>query len=161
MKLSHLPLLLFLLICTSAHAQVSDSLWCDHLAEIIKCVSTHTFTDRISKDLSDSTAIPAFIPELRLSKSKYELIKKEYNKVSYECYFYTQEMNDQRLQKQFVDWYKKIKSCLPQWEEARLPNANNVFFTFDDYFFTNSEDETAVRLDIIKDNGFQVRIRIF
>jgi curved DNA-binding protein CbpA len=149
-------------VCVNAQqAAISDSLWCDHLNEIIKCASIDEITDRIGKGIRDSDFIPAFAPSLKLSRSPTESIKKEYGKISYECYLYSGSAADKKLEDQYKWWYKKIKACLYLWEEARLKNGDTSISVPDDYFFTNSEDETSVRLDLIKDYGYHVRLRIF
>ena len=167
MNIKHLIFFLCLSSYSFGRAQahkpsmISDSLWYDHLNELIKCASTDQITERISKTLTDSSYIAAFKPSLRLTNSPSELIKKEYNKVSYSCYLYTSEKIDDKLQKHFLDWYAKIKKGLTLWSEARLKNNDTTLTVPDDYFFTNSEDETAVRLDIYQDKGYHVRLRIF
>jgi hypothetical protein len=139
----------------------NDSLWCDHLNEIIKCASLDEITERISNNINDSSFIPAFRPDLHLLNSNTELIKKEYGKVSYEAYLYAEEKPNDKLLKHFSESYEKIKACLLPWEVARLKNSDASLSVPDDYFFTNSEDDTTVRLDIIKDHGYHVRLRIF
>jgi hypothetical protein len=166
MNVRHLLFIILLTIygASSVHAQkqsaISDSLWCDHLNEIIKCASIDEITDRIGN--KDSSYINGRRPYLRLSNAPIEFIQKEYGKVNYVCYLYTGKEPDKELEKQFIHWYKKIKDCLSPWEVSRLKNADPYSPTVpDDYFFTNSEDETSVRLDIVKDKGYSVRLWIF
>ena len=141
-------------------AVISDSLWCNNLNEIIKCASIDEITERIGN--KDSSYLNGRRPYLRLSNAKIEFIEKRYDKVSYVCYLYTGKAPDKELEKQFDFWYKKIKACLAPWEEARLKNGDPYSpDVADDYFFTNSEDETSVRLDLIKDGGYSVRLRIY
>jgi hypothetical protein len=164
MNLKHLLLFVILLPVYKVEAQkqisISDSLWCDHLNEIIKCASIDIITDRIAKDLPDSDFIAPRRPELRLLSSNNEIIKKEYGKVSYEGYLYA-DQTPAEVEKHFGELYKKLKVCLYLWEEAKLKNGDQSLTVPDDYFFTNSEDETTVRLDIIKDKTYHVRLRIF
>jgi hypothetical protein len=141
-------------------AAISDSVWCDHLNEIIKCASTDEISERMAS-LADSAYIPPFTPALRLSTSYVELIRKEYNKVSYIGYLYSGNKIDDKFEKHFTEWYLKIKDCLTLWQIARLKNSDSTLSVPDDYFFTNDEDETSVRLDIIRDKGYQVRLRVF
>lgn len=166
MKLKLLFLCLsFLLVTHRTQAQktatIADSVWADHLNELIKCASTDQITERISKNIKDSSYIAAFVPALRLSNSSSEEIKKEYNKVSYTCYLASSAKADEKLEKEYTAWYEKLKRLLSMWEVARLKNGDKDLNVPDDYFFTNSEDETAVRLDIVKGNGYHVRLRIF
>lgn len=149
------------------HAQqsISDSLWCDRLNEIIKCASIDMITDRISRDVHDSDYIASFRPILTITGyPQTESIGKQYNKVTYVGYFYSSKKNDEKLIKQFDDCYKKIKSCLAPWEVARLKNGDATLAVPDDYFITNSEDETTLRLDIYHDTvtqQYHVRLHIF
>lgn len=149
----------------SAQSSVSDSLWCDHLNEIIKCASIDIITDRISKDVHDSDYIAAFRPALTITgHPETETIRKEFNKVTYIGFFYSSKKIDEKLLKQFEDCYKKIKSCLAPWESARLKNRDTNLSVPDDYFITNSEDETALRIDIYHDPQtleYQVRLHIY
>ena len=164
MNLKHLLFLIVFVSVNKTEAQkqtiISDSLWCDHLNEILKCASIDVITDRIAKDTRDSDFIPAFSPALKLLNSNTELIKKESGKVSYEGYLYADKTMAE-IEKHFSEWHEKIKKCLTLWEDARLKNGDTSLSVPDDYFFTNSEDETTVRLDIIKDKTYHVRLRIF
>jgi len=167
MNIKNLLLLILILLCKANLIQAqrlaftSDSLWCDHLNEIIKCASIDEITERISRDVRDSSYVAPLRPDLRLTFAPNELIKKEYGKVSYMCYLMTGEKTNDNIEKQLSWWHKKIKACLSLWDEARIKNGDLSLTVPDDYFFTNSEDETAVRLDIVKDNGYHVRLRIY
>ena len=160
-----LVVVFFVFACDGAIAQgkmtVADSLWCDHLNEIIKCASLDQISERIGT-VRDSSFIPQFRPALLLSKNQDEYIAKQYGKVNYTCYFFITDKNDTKLQQQFVKWHDKLKACLPPWDEARLPNSDSVLVAYPDYFFTNSEDETSVRLDIVQyQHRYCVRLRIY
>jgi hypothetical protein len=137
-----------------------DSLWCDHLNEIIKCASLDEISGRIGK-VRDSSYIPQFKPALLLSTNPDEYINKQYGKVNYTCYFFISATNNAKVQQQFSFWYKKLKKCLSLWDEARFDNADKAFTT-KDYFFTNSEDETSLRLDIARyGEQYAVRLRVY
>jgi hypothetical protein len=166
MKLKHLFFFsAFLSFVPTTQAQklsvISDSLWCEHLDEIIKCASLDLITDRISKTVTDSTFIPPFTPDLRLTNSPSESIKKEYGKVNYECYLYNSDKLDDKLEKRFTQYHQKLKACLSAWDDARLRNGDPTLSVPDDYFLTNSEDETTARLDIVRDHGYHIRLRIY
>jgi hypothetical protein len=154
--------------CIDAHAQsVSDSLWCDRLNEIVKCASIETITDRIAKNVRDSDYIAAFTPALTITGDpKTELIKKQYFKVTYVGYFYSSKKNDEKLITAFNDTYTKIKACLSLWDSARLKNSDPTLQASvpEDYFITNGEDETTLRLDItynLETQIYEVRLRIY
>ena len=139
----------------------SDSLWCDHLSEIIKCASTDIISDRISH-INDSDTIAPLLPALTLTDSKQETISKQYGKVTYTAICYTSAKPDQILITKYERWYTKVKKCLDLWQVARLDNEDKSLPEYKDYFITNDEDETTVRLDIIKTTkGYSVRLRIF
>ena len=139
----------------------SDSLWCDHLSEIIKCASTDVISERIGHT-DDPDAIAPFLPALTLTDSELETISKQYGKVTYTAICYTSAKPDLILMTQYEKWYNKIKKCLDQWTVARLDNEDKSLPDYKDYFITNDEDETTVRLDIIKTTkGYSVRLRIF
>jgi hypothetical protein len=90
-----------------------------------------------------------------------EMIGKDHNKVTYMCYLYSAAIPDKNLDIHLDKWYKKVKACLPQWEDATLPNGDKSLSAYKDHFLTNSEDETSVRLDIVHTDGYHVRIRIY
>lgn len=139
----------------------ADSIWCDHLNEIIKCASTDIISDRICR-VQDSDAIAPFVPVLNLTDSKQETMNKQYGKVTYTAICYTAAMPTETLTAQYEKWYRKVKKCLDLWAVARLDNEDKGLPDFKDYFITNDEDETTVRLDIVKtDKGYGVRLRIF
>lgn len=166
MKINNIAFTIILLIgiSTFAHAQqntTNDSVWCDNLNELIKCASLDVINGRVSKPVNDSTFITATTPNLRLSNNSHEIISKQYGKVIYECYFHSSKTLDKKLEQAFYHWHEKIKKCVEVWEEARLKNANTTLNVPDDYFITNSEDETTLRIDIFKDKGYHVRLRIF
>jgi hypothetical protein len=166
MKINKLAIAILLIVAinTAAHAQhhtVNDSVWCDNLNELIKCASLDKISERISKPVNDSAFFAACTPTLRLSNSNHEVINKQYGKVVYECYFYSSEALDKKIEQAFYHWHEKIKKCVEVWEEARLKNTDTTLNVPDDYFITNSEDETTLRLDIYKDKGYHVRLRIF
>ena len=160
-------ILLCLIVCTSHSASAqkgninSDSMWCDHLNEIIKCASTDIISDRIGHT-DDPDAIAPFLPALTLTDSRQETISKQYGKVTYTAICYTSTKLDQTLTVQYEKWYNKVKKCLDLWVVARLDNEDKNLPDYKDYFITNDEDETTVRLDIVKtDKGYSVRLRIF
>ena len=151
--------------CLAVSAQKSninsDSIWCDHLNEIIKCASTDIISDRICH-VQDSDAIATFVPVLTLTDRKQEIMNKQYGKVTYTAICYTSAKQDETLTEQYEKWYFKVKKCIDAWGVARLDNEDKSLPNFKDYFITNDEDETTVRLDIIKtDKGYSVRLRIF
>jgi hypothetical protein len=158
-----LPVLIMALSVTSLFAQKNrqaDSLWCDHLNEILKCASLDIITGRVGTNI-DTSYIAPFIPRIGLSPGK-ETMAKEYNKVTYTCYFYSSPTLSDALMKQFDNWHKKVRKCLSLWDETRLKNGDPALAHYQDYFITNSEDETTVRLDIFHDNNsYHVRMRIF
>jgi|GEM_PF-4679660 len=164
MKVHLLLLLLCFSACSFCMAQkgtVNDSLWCDHLSEVIKSASIHTISERIVH-VTDSEYI-ASLPLHWLTGVQSEHIAKQYNKVTYTAWFYTSKTIDEKLLREFNEAYKRLKYCLAPWEVARLKNADPLLPVPDDYFITNSEDETTLRLDIYKDPGavYHVRLRIF
>jgi hypothetical protein len=140
----------------------NDSIWCDHLNEIIKCASMHQITDRICHIRADSDAIAPFVPMLKLTDAGEETMNKQYGKVNYTAICYTSAILDDKLGIQYESWYYKVIKCLSPWEVSRLANQDKSITKYLDYFFTNSEDETTLRLDIVKvPKGYAVRIRIF
>ena len=168
MKAKHFLLLILFspAFIYQAHAQktaaISDSLWCDNLNEVLKCASIDEITTRMAQGVKDSTYIAGVTPDLRLTDTQNEMIMKEYGKVSYIGYLYSSRVSDSTLIQKYTWWYKKLKDCLPLWDDALLKSATPYSPTQpDDYFFTNTEDETSVRLSIVKDNGYHVKLWIF
>jgi hypothetical protein len=154
----------FVLVTINISAQktsVADSLWCSNLDNIIRCASLDQIVDPVGNDIADSEYIAPLTPLVRLSKSPTEKISKEYNKVNYTCYLYSATKSDKTLEAQYDKWYKKVKSCLTLWEDAKLANSDKSITDYQDHFFTNSEDETTVRMDIVHRDGYHVRIRIY
>lgn len=138
-----------------------DSVWCEHLNEFIKCASLDLMTDRVADTHNDTTFIEAFTPKLRLALNQTELLAKQYGKVTYTAFLST-DKNMEVSKQNFYKVYKKLNACLPFWEQTKLKNANPSLSAIDDYFFTNSEDETSVRLDLfITDSLLHVRLRIY
>ena len=167
MKVKYISLLLLLqMFLGHLHAQqsTSDSLWCDRLNEIIKCASIDLITDRISKNVRDSDYIAEFRPNLTLTSAQADYVKKEYGKVTYLGYFYSTLQNDDKLLKQFNDLHKRVMACLQPWDEFRLKNRDSTLAHSvpEDYFITNSEDETTVRIDISYDKDTrEYHLRLF
>jgi hypothetical protein len=149
------------------HAQQSDadSLWCDHLNEFIKCASTDQVTDKVSPAFKDSTGTFITIPAISITGfGSGECVSRMYGQVSYVGYFYSSKRIDNKLLDQFESIHNKLKACLSLWDIARLKNSAPSLHAPEDYFITNGEDETTLRLDICKDpeDGlFYVRLRIY
>ena len=163
-KRSVLCVVIFVILSNSVFAQktnVSDSVWCDNLENIIRCASLDMILEPIGIDIHDSSYIASFIPRTRLSRSMVEMIGKDHNKVTYMCYLHSAAIPDKNLEAQLDKWYKKVKACLPLWDDATLPNGDKSLSAYQDHFLTNSEDETSVRLDIVHTDGYHVRIRIY
>ncbi|MCW3124437.1 MAG: hypothetical protein JWO03_95 [Bacteroidetes bacterium] len=136
----------------------ADSIWCDNLNNIIRCVSMKQIFEPVGK-VKDSAYINPFVPTARLSTSDAEVIYKRDGKVSYLANIHSAVNKNDAVTALDV-WYKKFKPCLALWEEVRLTNYDKSIST-QDYFFTNSEDETSVRLSIDQKNGYHVRITIY
>ena len=163
-KRSVLPVVIFIILSHAVFAQkasASDSVWCDNLENIIRCASLDMILEPVGINIADSSHIASFIPRTRLSRSMVEMIGKDHNKVTYMSYLYSAAIPDKNLETHLDKWYKKVKTCLPQWDDAMLPNADKSLSAFQDHIFTNSEDETSVRLDIVHTDGYHVRIRIY
>ncbi len=156
--------LIYCTACADAQSKiaVSDSLWCDHLNEFLKCASLDEIGIPVGKDLPDSGTILPFTPLIHLAPATNEKVAREYNKVTYTCYLFSSPVNNSALAAQFDIWYKKLKGCLMPWGLGRFPNEDKALAAYQDYFFTNSEDETCVRIDVLKENGaYHVRMRIY
>ena len=157
-----LLLAVLLLSKLAIYAQSSaDSIWCEQLNEIIKCVSMDKITPTIGRESNDTSDIAAFKPKIKLTTTNQELLKRQYKKVSYEGIFYQSKVLDKLTLSQFEAVYQRIKKCLDLWEIARLPNQDPGLKGYQDYFITNSEDETTLRLDIVKQIGYVIRLRIY
>ena len=156
-------LLLFLVAWSSeAYAQtkasIADSLWCENLNEIIKCASLDTITDKVGHGSQKESQQPF----ISLAIPSTERVGIRYNKFTYEGVCAISKKYDKQLLTQYDQWNSKVKKCLHQWEVNRLPNQDKTLTVLQDFFYTNSEDETTVRLDIVKvKDQYGVRLRIY
>ena len=154
---------LLLVACSSVvHAQpratIADSLWCDHLNEIIKCASLDEITDRVGQGSQEESLKPL----ISLAIPSSELVSIKYNKFTYEGICTVSKKQDKLLLSLYDKWNNKVKKCLQLWELNRLPNQDKTLNVWQDYFYTNSEDETTVRLDIVRvKDQYGVRLRIY
>ena len=157
--------MIVMMLCSlsiSGQKMSTDSVWCDHLNEIVKCVSLDKISERLGYEQTDADLILPYTPSLTLNDHLQESICKHYGKVSYTAICFTSSRCDKKLLIEYEKWYLKFRECLDLWDTARLKNEDENLAAYQDYFMTNGEDETAVRIDIAHtDKGYGVRIRIF
>jgi hypothetical protein len=159
-----ISIILMMLFSLSISAQKgqADSVWCDHLNEIVKCASLDKISERLGYSQPDAELILPYTPSLTLTDLRQESICKRYGKVSYTAISYISSKLDKKLIVEYERWYLQLKECLDLWDTSRLKNEDESLASYQDYFMTNGEDETAVRIDIAHtDKGYAVRIRIF
>jgi hypothetical protein len=141
-------------------APAPDSLMCAHLNDFIRCVSMKKIFAPVGKNMEDSDHVDPFTPAIRLSRLPAEKIAKENNKVTYQADLFLSPGLDKKTETQLDKCHAQIKSCLLPWDDARLSNRDKSI-PYQDYFMTNSEDETTVRIGIVRDSVYRVRITIY
>ena len=145
-------------IVAQSSSALEDSLWCDKMNEIIKCASIDKITERVGHGSQEESLRPF----ISLAIPSTEVVGIHYNKFTYEGICNRSKKYDKQLIVQYERWNDKVKKCLQLWESNRLPNQNKTVNVVQDYFYTNSEDETTVRLDIILINGqYGIRLRVY
>jgi hypothetical protein len=137
-----------------------DSIMCAHLNDFIHCVSMKQIFAPVGKNLEDSASVAPFTPAIRLSRLPTEKIVKENNKVTYQADLFLSPSLDKKTEARLDQLHLKIRSCLSLWEDARLANRDKAI-PYQDYFMTNSEDESTVRIGIVRDSVYRVRITIY
>lgn len=160
---------LIVLLCTevdSAKAQnrVADSLWCDHLYNIIRCVSMAQIYEPVGPPSKDTFDIPAFSPQVHLAATDRETMQRRYKKITYLADLLSTTGSSHHATLSMDQWAARFVRCLEGWDTARIANRDSTV-EIKDYFITNGEDETTVRLSIIKasalGDSYQVRITIY
>lgn len=164
MKHQYLFFLIIVLVASSLHIQaqravIADTVWCDNLNNIIRCVSMKQIFEPVG-EVKDSSDIWPFVPKVRLTRSDAEVIQKKNGKVNYIADIQSTRGPLTQIEGSLNTWYQKVRGCLAPWDMARLANRDKSI-SYQDYFLTNSEDETTVRLSIIHDNAYHVRITIY
>ena len=161
-KISFKLILICLVIFLSKNSKANslDSVWCHNLLEIIKCASTDEIALPVG-NFEHYTDVKAFKPHVVLFPNKKEIIEKINGKVAYEALVYTSEINNEAFQKKYQSLLTKTKACLYDWELDSLAQKAPMPTDVMQYFFFNYEDETAIRLDIVKINKlYAVRFRV-
>jgi hypothetical protein len=81
-------------------------------------------------------------------------------KVLYAAIFYkSSSIVEAQLQMKLL--YDRVHTCLDTWKTERIDNPNYPSKDLADYFITNSEDETTVRVDIVPGKSYQVRLQVY
>ncbi|MBS1684560.1 MAG: hypothetical protein JSS76_07400 [Bacteroidetes bacterium] len=152
--------------CAVAQAQPlqADSLWCDNLNNIIRCVSMAQVYEPVGPRSIDTFDIAPFAPQVHLTTTDSEIMQRRYKKVTYTTDLRS-TYTDRSLASLIMDqWYEKFKHCLDGWDTARIDNRDGKT-EVKDYFITNGEDETTVRISLQRDSafsdGYHVRITIY
>lgn len=153
----------FYLSATSVTAQTgaSGALWCDHLNNIIRCVSMRQIYEPVGTPSADTLDIAAFAPHTRLTATDRESMQRRYKKVTYQTDLQSTSGSMAHAAIAMDQWYARFKGCLEGWDTARIANRDQKV-TVQDYFLTNGEDETTVRLSIQRDAppGLSDHVRI-
>lgn len=154
-----ITLLLFSLLFNH-YVNAGDSLWCVNLLEVIKVVSTDNITLPVA-DFENQKEVVKTIPLLHLFPGKVETVEKKYNKVTYEAIVYISAKQNYSLQHRYEQLLSTTKKCLYEWTLDTLSMTDSSIAIKKQYMFTNSEDETNVRIDIIRLNKmYAIRFRV-
>jgi hypothetical protein len=153
-KLLYLSLILLLAPIIS-YCQ-SDSVWCSHLNDFIKIVST---------DVLDSSLVGQY-------RDCSHAISKYYLDSTTTIYFFEHKVTVEQLSHRnnspytlirlVEEMYKRIHHCLDSWRMERIENMDNPITKYCDYLLTNGEDETTIRIGIDKlKSGYYLNIMIY
>lgn len=150
--------------CVMAQGNTTDSIWCDDLNNIIRCVSMAQVYEPVGPPSADTSDIAAFSPHVHLTRTDIETMQRRYKKITY-----TTDLHSTRGEKNYTlttmdQWYERFHHCLEGWDTARMDN-RDPSIDIKDYFITNGEDETTIRISLQKDSAFgssyHVRITIY
>lgn len=159
-------LIIALIYGHSAAAQSSkaDSVWCDDLRNIIRCVSMAQIYEPVGPPSADTFDIAPFAPHIHLTGTDRESMQRKYKKVTYSTDLQSTSGTESHAALAMDQWYGKFHLCLEGWDIARIAN-RDTNCGVKDYFITNSEDETTIRLSLLRDSAFSdsyhVRITIY
>lgn len=160
---------LIALLCTvafpaAAQKRATDSLWCDHLNNIIRCVSMAQIYEPVGVPSADTADIAPFTPQVHLTNTDRETMQRRYRKVTYQTDLRSTYGTHEHAAAAMDSWYGKFKRCLDGWDTARIAN-RDAADEIKDYFITNGEDETSIRISLQRDTpfgeGYHVRITIY
>ncbi len=147
-----------------AQSHVKDSLWCDGLNNIIRCVSMAQVYEPVGAPSADTTDIAPFSPHVRLTATDHETMQRRYRKMTYLSDLQSTHGDQRHAVAAMDQWAIRFQHCLEGWDTARIANRDTTI-DVKDYFITNGEDETTVRVSIQKDSafgtGYHVRITIY
>ena len=136
----------------------ADSLWCVALQEVIKAASLDIITVELSY-ANDSADVRPFVPKVQLSNLRIDTIEKKYGKVTYRGLMYPPTSGTDKAMLYWRDLKGRVKNCLDAWTlEEVTPAESNVLYNS---VFTNSEDETTVRVRVVKERAYKVLLQVF
>ncbi|MFN8276137.1 MAG: hypothetical protein U0T84_01515 [Chitinophagales bacterium] len=157
MKYSVFCLLILLSVVGRSANPKADSLWCDALHQMIKAASLDIVLVEL-KQVNDSADVAPFIPKLQLSPLHADTVCKRYGKVSYRGLMFPPSSKD-RAELYWYDLAKKVRTCLEVWQEQPVPQNDGAVEK--DILFTNTEDETVVRLQLLKQGAYRVLMQVY
>lgn len=140
-------IILFLILTPFGLQAQADGDFCTGMLNVVKVVSTGH--DDLFKQVPDTGKYfqPVNIHSIPLG-FKLGTIEKLNKRIVIQLTMFNGKENETEFKGRIKDYKNQIKHCLDGWMVDELPNADPNFQAYPDLLFTNSEDETTLRLSV-------------
>jgi hypothetical protein len=156
-----LTIIAFLILTPfGSKAQQVEVDFCTGLLNVVKCASMDK--DDFFYQIPDT---PAKVGAVRIKPIIKDVMTGSIEKVNYKIQvslaLYMGKENETDFKARLKDYKNKVANCLDGWERTEVPNGNkNIQFA--DILYTNTEDETTVRLTVeFLNDQYTVSVKVF